>query len=793
MEHGSLFSLLSHSLITVSVIPDRDTAKVPQTKHFSPLNRVRAFKPTQFEAVIPELQQINQYGCGIFFTINEGDGLKDPDSPADNLNCGKRKNIQYLNTLVIDTDNADTQALDRALAELKLLPHVKVQSSPGRYHYYFLISRVPCTGNNVVIWQALQKHLATLVPDLDQSMSDVNQVLRIPGFYHAKAEPFLTSVVQVSHHAVYMLEDLYLRLAPKEVTPPTGPATYTKFEFPTGKLTEGNRRTTITRYIEHVMENVLAVDAPEQDYFVLIDAFIIKYLTPSDAQEFLEGGSRRRNIVQYFHDQKHFRLNKIVRAQSMVEEARLNALDAIAQQDLKDEFYLSMPGALGQIIKDFHRYAPKLPLELAFAGALFVLGALKADTYRYKGAWPLVNGLIIAGSGVGKSLIKTLTHEFLKQSGFRGAYSPLLGFQNTVQSLHTDLYAAGGVGVVMVDESGDYLQTITSRNAPNYARALKKYFKEATTAYHNGAHLSPGRSMSFQLPDIEYGMLGLWILIQPGMFESSLSSDDMGDGFLPRFLVFSGSADIDLLSTYNRQATKPYKLNIDLQVLAESYLQRAPYLSPEATLQLIFEAKQTLLAESPRAKAADIKAAQAEAVYRARSEARLMGPKIEVTLLGQGESFVVEYLQGVQREARKVQSADPESNALNIYIRCEEMINRLLCCVSEPDGSVSEESVIGILTWHKYMLGKFFSKHLPALETAAGERDDDELVKAVRRAMAQHGRVVDVREIRDALPGRIKRSLNVRSRLAQLVRDGELKSIDVECKGSAKGVKRCYF
>ena len=786
-------------LITVAILPQTENASLIPTAHFDLKNRIRAVTPEVFFGTAPngeakaafqlELQSAQHNGFGVYFTMNEGNGLAVPDS--DNLNCGKRTNITKLKTLAIDTDDADARALEAELIKLKLTPTFIIETSPNRYHFYFLLDTAQAESENLWMWEALQKKLASLVPKLDQSLADINQLLRLPTFYNLKKRPFHKIRVIKSYDTSYNLKDLYDRLEAHHFNPVlngsaggvnghyktpivNGKATWNKFEFPRAiqSLQSGSRRDTICSYIEHTMENTLPLTAKDDDYWTLIDAFILKYLTPSDAIDFLPGGKRRKNIETYFEDQKRYRIKKKHSIESAQSIKNFDHTEAIDEGKLPDDFYLNFPGDLGFITSEIHNHSPKMAVEICFAGALCISGALKADTYRYNGAWPLINGIIIAGTGAGKSELKSCIYEILQKAGMTGPYSQLLDFQNTVQSLHEKLYTAGGVGTTIIDEAGDYLQILNSKNAPGYVKALRKYFKEATTGSGKGTRLSAGGSLSFRIPAIQYGFLSIWAFIQPGKFEDSLSIDDMSDGFLPRFFTFNGHSNIDLLSTYDGIRRDTFNVGIELTVLIESLAGKSALLDSRSLKPTLDTAQEEALRLNKKCKKQDIAEQQREAVYTARSEARLMGDKVEVTLSPEAEELVRGYLYEQQRKAEQLKKANTNDPALAIYIRMEEMLNRLICN-SATSTVVDYDTAQACIKFHRFQTDRFFATELKELTKSDSDKVHDAVISGLKRAFKKKGEAVTVREISQSMAGRNKPK-NLSQVLQELVKQNEI-------------------
>jgi hypothetical protein len=83
-----------------------------------------------------------------------------------------------------------------------LAPSIIVQSSPGKFHAYWLVNDLP-----LVDFSGFQKALAHRFSG-DPSVCDLPRVLRVPGFLHRKAEPFLTHLVKCEPELRYSREQL---------------------------------------------------------------------------------------------------------------------------------------------------------------------------------------------------------------------------------------------------------------------------------------------------------------------------------------------------------------------------------------------------------------------------------------------------------------------------------------------------------------------------------------------------------------------------------------------------------
>ncbi len=128
----------------------------------------------------PELKGLNEAGAGIFVMVNAGDGVIRPGSKT----CRTAANVVRVRALFVDLDRAPI----RPLLTSALPPDFVVRSSRNRYHGYWRVD--DCSLDS---FGSAQAALATLFNG-DTAVKDLPRVMRIPGFVHRKAEPFLSEL-----------------------------------------------------------------------------------------------------------------------------------------------------------------------------------------------------------------------------------------------------------------------------------------------------------------------------------------------------------------------------------------------------------------------------------------------------------------------------------------------------------------------------------------------------------------------------------------------------------------------
>ena len=211
-------SLLSKAAIPKSIVPTRVSYKeitmknnIKEAAHFldflSPTDKAHTFQMFRdsagekgkhaklihgkFGEVEAQLARLNRNKCGIFFAVNETNGKG-----------RKAANIVRVRAVFLDLDGA---TLEPVMA-CPLKPHCVVESSPGKYHVYWLAGDCPLSD-----FKPIQQALARKFNG-DASVCDLPRVMRLPGFYHHKGEPFLTRVLEINEHAPYFVAETIERL-----------------------------------------------------------------------------------------------------------------------------------------------------------------------------------------------------------------------------------------------------------------------------------------------------------------------------------------------------------------------------------------------------------------------------------------------------------------------------------------------------------------------------------------------------------------------------------------------------
>jgi hypothetical protein len=139
--------------------------------HRASMIRVLHGSLTQHEAT---LARLNAQGAGVFVMVNAGDGR-----------ARKASNVQRVRACFADLDGAPLTPVQA----FPLQSHIVVESSPGRWHAYWLTDDTPLEQ-----FKPMQQAIAQRF-GADPKVCDLPRVMRLPGFFHRKREPFLSRVI----------------------------------------------------------------------------------------------------------------------------------------------------------------------------------------------------------------------------------------------------------------------------------------------------------------------------------------------------------------------------------------------------------------------------------------------------------------------------------------------------------------------------------------------------------------------------------------------------------------------
>ncbi|SDU29297.1 DUF3987 domain-containing protein [Halopseudomonas salegens] len=185
---------------TFQTFADTEEAKAEDKR------REKAKKPPMYARLLhgtleqhaAELERLNNAGAGVFVTVNETD-----------LQGREVHNVKRVRAVFADTDGAPLEPIQA----FKLAPSGLVESSPESWHPYWLCSELPLDKFKGVQWK-----IAELFKT-DKAVNDLPRVMRLPGYWHRKAEPFKVRIIGELNGNEYSAEQILEAFPPLSKTP----------------------------------------------------------------------------------------------------------------------------------------------------------------------------------------------------------------------------------------------------------------------------------------------------------------------------------------------------------------------------------------------------------------------------------------------------------------------------------------------------------------------------------------------------------------------------------------------
>lgn len=157
----------------------------------------------RFDIISKQLIHENKRGNGVFWLVNKARDRAQNDA-----------SIESVRALFVDLDGSPVEPL---LENQDALPHVVVETSPGKYHAYWIINNSLKTSDFKQFQVALAKKF-----NGDESVSNLSRILRVPGYFHMKdpSNPFMTKVIQYNNGPMHdpgeLAQSLQLKINPLE-------------------------------------------------------------------------------------------------------------------------------------------------------------------------------------------------------------------------------------------------------------------------------------------------------------------------------------------------------------------------------------------------------------------------------------------------------------------------------------------------------------------------------------------------------------------------------------------------
>lgn len=214
------------------------------------------------------LSALNAQGAGVFVMVNRGDGLG-----------RKAANVTGIRALFVDLDGSPLEPVLICAIE----PHLTIESSADRYHAYWLTDDCPLDR-----FTPLQAALAAKFNG-DRVVKDLPRVMRLPGFWHQKGEPFQTRILNQNSVAPYPVEKIIsaLRLDLSPAAPAAAKPVSQNMQIP-----EGARNSTLASLAGSMRRKGMSFEAIHAALLLENTARCVPPLPESDVRDIAQSVGR---------------------------------------------------------------------------------------------------------------------------------------------------------------------------------------------------------------------------------------------------------------------------------------------------------------------------------------------------------------------------------------------------------------------------------------------------------------------------------------------------------------------
>lgn len=493
---------------------------------------VRTYKDAN--TAYKEALSYNLQGYDVYFMVNEGDGI---------VHTGKRiarsqANVLALTACFMDTDNCPIEKVDAYLESIGLVPHLRVESSPGRFHLYFLIHSEEPLRHNVDRWKAVQHMLHRLGDPnirpsslgLDGTMHDYSKVLRVPGFMHIK-KTFLVSIRDEKDLPPYTLDDLYGMVGADNLLYDLTLTTSSVPDLNSSSIIEPGERYTALQSLALSLAN-----SPDPDNFATFETFVKTRLDNSDHVYLNPDNTLTSKSLALFTSAT----DKLQRETALkLAHIRQSLEPKPSPWHLPDSFYLSAPNGFGDVVKQVMHYSLYPCAALAFGTFLTGLSILKSRTHLTPGgSSPALYTLNVAISGYGKGDPMALLQNMFVHLGVGKL------IENRIRSdrgIYNHLAYNDGYGLFLLDEVAPLLKAIQDPKASSHhafiAEAfLSLYSAGAMKGVSFGKLAASGTKKGEPEIIIDNPMLAICGFTVPSEFNKLFSEESVAKGLFQRFI-----------------------------------------------------------------------------------------------------------------------------------------------------------------------------------------------------------------------------------------------------------------
>lgn len=483
--------------------------------------------PQKLDKALTTLTNLNK-DSEIYFMVNEGNGKLNEQKTA----CHSTVNVTNLSAIFLDAElpNQDPLPIVKKFCEKYFVdPSIIVNTSPIRYHIYWLLEPTPATKENVFIWQKIQSFLHSKLSS-DRTMTDIPQLLRIPNFKNTKKDYLITAFSE--DDTKHSLSELYMILKTHfpeiDSFRPFEPLSPVTDDY---KVPEGERHEELLRRARKLYNLPLT----DSEIKCFLDGFIQNHVI--DNTDFRPSGKRYSEVERILQAAKTYAEKEKLDQASQIITKHVEHKKTKSEFELDPEFYYQAPDIVGEITRHIVDTS-RTPIPAhAFAAAVSIVGFTKARFIEgYDHLPPISYFLCLAPSGSGKTTIQHKVKNIFKQLQISHLVEDgIASAQGLIQFIHE----ANGLGFILYDEVKDLFQTISSKYAASYevkisTELTKLYTAYASTSTPPTTKTHKGKKIVLSKPILSFIGYGQHVLI-----DQLFSKSNVSDGLLPRFIILA--------------------------------------------------------------------------------------------------------------------------------------------------------------------------------------------------------------------------------------------------------------
>lgn len=537
-----LFQLFTYNLHTLQFKGERNGRS-----H----NPVQTFLPDEYEKAAKLAGKYNKQGYDVYFMVNEGDGVTHEGQQIPRC----QSSVTTLSKCFIDTDTCPKESVDTYLDSIGLTPHLIIESSLHRYHYYFFIEELPKTPSNIFKWRGIQNMLMRLGDasienpteslGTDKTMNDYAKLLRVPGFYHISKKS-LVKVIMCNDIPYYSAQEMYdltdaQVLIDYQRENHTASTTNVPDLLSTDVIMAGDRFGNLQSLALHLANQSMS----RANAAKIFTDFVVNRCDNTDGI-YHNGVSLTTKSLSLLDSA----LSKVVREQEKTFDLMAKSMPMDIEVDpsinssdswyLPDSFYLNAPNGFGDIVRQVMDASLYPCAALSFGTFLAGISILKARTHisLFKSS-PALYVLNVAPSGYGKGDPFSILQNTFVNNGL----SKFIG--NKIRSdrgIYNDLQANDGYKLYLLDEIAPFLTAIQSKTAsPHHAyineAILSIYSLGSTKGVRFGSLASSGTKKGEPEIVIDNPCMGICGYTVPSSFSAMFNESSVLSGLFQRFII----------------------------------------------------------------------------------------------------------------------------------------------------------------------------------------------------------------------------------------------------------------